>query len=216
MWLLNQVGSSQWEPCLLSCFGRNIAYLPRSWKRPLGPFQGSAQESHWNEEGPFAAVLLENHCPHKQMAIFQLVLKEWGRKEGSFFLTLNTWSFQDGAGLSLHTSTISKGTRLWEALCPLWQCVQNAVQGCREGTVFPVSWVAFPPGIHVALEWPSSQEQGSLSPPFLFLFSFPSSTHYHLWGWDFVWSCRHLGNTFDSINKLCPDNNEYVLCDSIL
>lgn len=153
MWLLNQVGSSQWEPCLPELLWKKHRHLPRSWKRPLGPFQGSAQESHWNEEGPFAAVLLENHCPHKQMAIFQLVLEGVRKKRRDpFFPNSQHLVFPRRSWPSLHTSTISKGTRLWEALLPLWQCVQNAVQGCREGTVFPASWVAFPPGIHVALE----------------------------------------------------------------
>lgn len=165
MWLLNQVGSSQWEPCLPELLWKKHHHLPRSWKRPLGLFQSSAQESHWNEEGLFAAVLLENHCPHKQMAIFQLVLEGVRKKRRDpFFPSSQYLVFPRRSWPSLHTSTISKGTRLWEALLPLkWKCVQNAVQGCRECTVLPASWVAFPPGIRVALERPSFQEQHPLT-----------------------------------------------------
>ena len=113
MWLLNQVGHSQWEPCLPELLWKKHRHLPRSWKRPVGLFQGSEQESYWNEEGPFAAEFLENHCPHKQMAIFQLVL-EGVRKErkDSFIPNSQYLVFLRRSWPSLHTSTISKGTRM--------------------------------------------------------------------------------------------------------
>lgn len=153
MWLLNQVGHSQWEPCLPELLWKKHRHLPRSWKRPVGLFQGSERESHWNEEGWFAAELLENHCPHKQMAIFQLVLEGVRKKrKDSFFPDSQYLVFLRRSWPSLHPSIISKGTRLWEALLPLWKCVQNAAQGFRECTVLPAFWIVFPPGIPVALE----------------------------------------------------------------
>ena len=148
----------------LSCFGRNIVI-----------FQGAGR-GHWGHSRALHKRATGTKRAHLQLCSWKITAhtnrwlysswswKEWGRKgEILFFPNSQYLIFPRRSWLSLHTSIISKGTRLWEALLPLWQCVQNAVQGCREGTVFPASWVAFPPGIHVALERPSSQEQRPLT-----------------------------------------------------
>lgn len=147
----------------LSCFGRSIVIFQGAGRGHWGYSRALHKRATGTKRAPLQLCSWKNHCPHKQMAIFQLVLKEWGRK-GEILPSSQYLVFPRQSWPSLHTSTISKGTRLWEAVLPLkWKCVQNAVQGCRECTVLPASWVAFPPGIRVALEWPSYQEEHPLT-----------------------------------------------------
>lgn len=129
----------------LSCFGRNIVI-----------FQGAGR-GHWGHSRALHKRATGTKRAHLQLCSWKITAhtnrwlysswswKEWGRKGGIlFFLTLNTWSFQDGAGLAFTRLRFLKEPDFGRLSCPFGNAYRMQSKDAEKALFFLLPGLPFP------------------------------------------------------------------------
>lgn len=147
MWLFNQEASNQWEVYFSELLWKSVVIL-RGARR--GRWSCSSGLCMKGQRVPIWTGLLENPLLWASGCTPAGLGRSEEEKQGSQCLTF-PWQSWPG----LHTSRVSKGSRLWGDLLSLWKCMQNGVHKLRECAASSCFLECFsPPSTHMSPEGP--------------------------------------------------------------
>lgn len=155
-------------------------HLPRSWKRPLGRPRLCTREP-LERRGPICSCALGKSLPTQTDGYIPAGPgRGGGRKGGILFPNSQHLVFPTWAGLAFTRLRLLKEPDFGRLSCPFGNVYRMQSKDAEKVLFFLLPGLVFPqasmwlPGVTILPRTASSHHPSS------FLFSFPSSTHYHL------------------------------------